>query len=151
IITEITLALYAILAIREPKYCPRASPLMWALSLFVLWMGLATITSVDPVRSFWGNLERMGGYINLLHIYALFVIAGAVITAQNWWERLFRISVIASIVMSLDAILQAFDFFGFGPSGQATNFELGSRAATFGNTIYLAVYLLFNIFITLFL
>lgn len=147
ILIEILLALYVILAIREPKYRPSASPLMWSVLAFTLWMGIATLLSVDPVKSFWSNFERMEGYVTVLHLFALFVIAGAVLTAERWWEKFFRISVAASMVQGLYALFQAFSLFGFHPSSQS-----GMRAdTTFGNAIYLAVYMLFMFFITLYL
>ncbi len=81
IIVELILLAYVILAVREPKFRPKASLLMWSLFAFVAWMGLATMTSVDSVKSFWSNFERMEGYLGLLHMFALFVVAGAVLTA----------------------------------------------------------------------
>jgi O-antigen ligase len=147
ILVEILTALYVLLAIREPNYRPRASVLMWTFCLFALWMALATIFSVDPTKSFWSNFERMDGYITQLHLLALFIIAGAMLTAEKWWEWFFRISVAASIWQGVYALLQAFQIFGFAPSSQS-----GARAdTTFGNATYLAVYMLFNIFITLYL
>src|SRR6185369_7537416 len=79
IIVEILLALYVLLAIREPKYRPSSSPLMWSIAAFTLWMGLATIFSVDPVKSFWSNFERMEGFVTIVHLFVLFVITGAVL------------------------------------------------------------------------
>ena len=55
IIVEIVLALYVLLAVCEPKYRPSTSPLMWSMGAFMVWMALATILSVDPVKSFWSN------------------------------------------------------------------------------------------------
>ena len=147
ILVEILLALYVLLAIREPKYRPRSSLIMWAFGLFVLWMAAATFFSVDPIKSFWSNFERMDGYITLLHMFALFIVAGAVLTAEKWWEKFFQVSIAASILMGLYAVCQAFNIFGLTPSSQS-----GTRAdTTFGNATYLAVYMLFNFFITLFL
>jgi len=47
IIVELLAGAYILLALREPKYRPRASTLMWAVCAFVVWMGVATIVSVD--------------------------------------------------------------------------------------------------------
>ena len=147
IIVEIVLALYVLLAVREPKYRPSTSPLMWSMGAFMVWMALATIFSVDPVKSFWSNFERMDGFITQLHLFALFVVAGAVLTAERWWERFFQVSIAASMIQGLYALFQILHWFGFAPSSQS-----GVRAdTTFGNAIYLAVYMLFMFFITLFL
>ncbi len=147
ILVEIMLAIYVILAIREPKYRPRSSYLMWAFGGFALWMLVATIFSVDPSKSFWSNYERMDGYITLVHLFALFVISGVMLTAEKWWEKFFQVSVAASMLQGVYALLQVFNLFGFTPSSQS-----GARADTsFGNATYLAVFMLFNLFISLFL
>ncbi len=147
ILVEVLLALYVLLAIREPKYRPRSSYLMWTFGLFAAWMIVATVFSVDPTKSFWSNFERMDGYITLIHLFALFIIAGAMLTAEKWWEKFFQVSVAASILQGVYAVLQIFNLFGFAPSSQS-----GARAdTTFGNATYLAVFMLFNLFITLFL
>ncbi|MDB5225331.1 MAG: hypothetical protein JWL87_283 [Candidatus Adlerbacteria bacterium] len=147
ILVEIALALYVILAIRDPKYRPRMSWLMWAGLAFVAWMAVATALSVDPLKSFWSNFERMEGYVGLFHVFVFFVISGAVLAAGNLWERFFNTSIGASMVMGLYALFQGLELFGLHPSSQS-----GARADTsFGNATYLAVYMLFNIFITLFM
>jgi len=147
ILIEVLLALYVLLAIRVPKYRPHSSTLMWAVGLLVAWLALATIFSVDPIKSFWSNFERMDGYITTIHLFALFVISGAVLTAEDWWEKFFNVSVAVSLIQGVYALLQAFKLFGLAPSSQS-----GARAdTTFGNATYLAVFMLFNFFITLYL
>ncbi len=147
ILIEILLGLYVILAVREPKYRPRSSTLLWALCAFMVWIALATIFSVDPIKSFWSNFERMEGYITTLHLFAYFIILGAVVVAEEWWERLFQISIAAGVLQALYSLCQLIHLFGLSPSSQS-----GPRLdGTFGNATYLAVFMLFNIFITLFM
>lgn len=147
IVVELVAALYLILAIREPKYRPRASWIMWAALGFVAWMAIATVFSADPLKSFWSNFERMEGYVGLMHVFAFFVIAGAVLTAENLWGRFFNTSIGVSMVMGFYALLQGLQLFGLHPSSQS-----GARADTsFGNATYLAVYMLVNIFLTLYM
>jgi O-antigen ligase/Flp pilus assembly protein TadD len=145
ILVELTLLLYVLLACIDPKYRPRASWIMWAALALVVWLGLSTITSVDPIKSFWSNFERMDGYINIIHLFAWFVITGAVLTAENLWERFMDTSIVASALMGLYAVLQLVHVL-------AISSQSGPRVdTTFGNATYLAVYMLFNIFITLFM
>jgi len=147
IIVEVLFGLYVLLAIRDPKYRPRTSWLLWAVGAFVVWMGIATFASVDPIKSFWGNFERMDGYITVLHLFMYFLMAGAVLTAEKWWEKFFQVSVSVSVLQGIYAVSQVLNIFGLSPSSQS-----GSRAdGTFGNATYLAVYMLFNFFLTLFL
>jgi len=147
ILVEILTACYVLLAIHVPKYRPRASLIMWAFGLLVVWMAISTAASVDPIKSFWSNFERMDGYITTIHLFALFVISGAVLTADAWWENSFVVVVWASVLQGLYAVMQAYHIFGLSPSSQS-----GARAdTTFGNATYLAVYMLFSFFITLYL
>lgn len=147
IIIEIVAALYIILAIRDPKYRPRASWIMWAALAFVAWMAIATLASADPIKSFWSNFERMEGYVSLIHLFVYFVIMGAVLAAENLWDRFFNASIGLSAVMGVYALFQGLQLFGLHPSSQS-----GARADTsFGNATYLAVYMLFNVFITIFM
>ncbi|HVZ76255.1 MAG TPA: O-antigen ligase family protein [Candidatus Paceibacterota bacterium] len=147
ILVEALLLIYVILAMREPKYRPKASLLMWSVGIFVAWMALATVLSVDPIKSFWSNFERMDGYITVIHLFALFIVAGAVLSAEKAWDMLFRASVIAGAIQGAYALMQVLHLFGLAPSSQS-----GPRADTsFGNATYLAVFMLFNIFLTLYM
>ncbi len=145
IVIEVLFALYILLALREPKYRPKSSLIMWVVGAFIAWMGLSTVFSVDPVKSFWSNFERMEGYVTLLHLGVFFVMAGAMLSVEDWWNRFLKVSIAASMVMGVYAMFQLMHVHGFAISSQS-----GLRVdTTFGNAIYLAVYMLFNIFITL--
>ena len=145
ILVELALLCYVLLALKEPKYRPRASLIMWAAALFVVWMAVATAVSVDPVKSFWSNFERMEGYVGLVHLFAWFVITGAVLTAERLWDKFFNVSVTVAAVQGLWAFMQ---FLGFA----SISTQSGARAdTTFGNAIYLAVFLLINVFVTLYM
>jgi tetratricopeptide (TPR) repeat protein len=147
ILVEVLLGLYILLALRDPKYRPRSSLIMWVALGFVAWMGIATALSIDPIKSFWSNFERMEGYVSLLHLFAFFVVAGAVLSAERLWERFLQTSVFASMLQGVVVLLQVLGWLGFAPSSQS-----GVRAdGTFGNATYLAVFLLINFFITLYL
>src|SRR5690606_12963950 len=71
---------------------------------------------------------------------AYFVVAGAVLTADRLWERFFQTSVGIAVVHGVIAF------------GEALSADSGIRAdSTFGNPIYLGVFLLINFFLTLYL
>jgi O-antigen ligase/tetratricopeptide (TPR) repeat protein len=146
ILVEVALVCYALLALRVPKYRPKGSALMWAVVALAVWMGLSTLASVDPIKSFWSNFERMDGYVTLLHLFAWFVITGAMLTADDLWGAFLETAVGAATLQGAIALLQVTHIFKFAPSSQS-----GPRAdTTFGNATYLAVYMLCSIFITLF-
>ena len=144
-LVEVLLGVYVLLALREPKYRPKASWVMWAACAFVVWMGLATAVSVDPIKSFWSNFERMEGYITVLHLFVYFLLVGAVVSVEEWWERLFQVSIASSACMGIYALLQLTHVL-------AISSQSGARVdTTFGNAAYLGVFMLFNCFITLFM
>src|SRR3989344_3851148 len=142
---ELLLGLYVLLALREPKYRQRSSLLMWAFALFVAWIGVTTLTSVDGVKSFWSNFERMQGYVSILHLFAYFIILGAMAEAEKWWNKIMQFAVAAGALQALYSIGQLLHVGGLSPSSQS-----GPRLdGTFGNAIYLAVFMFFTIFVTL--
>ena len=144
-LVEFALLCYLLLAFAVPKYRPRMSNIMWAVLAFVVWMGVATVLSVDPSKSFWSNFERMEGYVGLLHLFAWFVITGALLGAENLWERFLNWSVAVGAVQGLWALLQFLGWFSISS-------QSGARAdTTFGNATYTAVYLLINLFLALYL
>lgn len=70
----------------------------------MLVLGISTIGSVDSLRSFWSNYERMEGYVLFLHLGAFFLVAGAVMKYHvGWWKWFFRASLGMSVIVGLDA------------------------------------------------
>lgn len=141
IIVEVVFAAWLILAISDPAYRPKRSPILYALLAFLVVIGLADVFGSAPVKSFWSNFERMEGYITLLHLGAFFVVASSVFD-EGRWKKWWNTTLAASVIMALYALFQVF--------GVISPNQAGSRVdGTFGNTIYLAVYMLFHIFIAL--
>jgi hypothetical protein len=145
ILVELATGIYVLLAMYEPKYRPRLSRLTCAAAVFVVWGAIVVFTSVDPRKSFWSNVERMDGYLMLLHLFAYFLIAASVITAEKWWKEFLQISLFASTLMGLYGLLQVIGIISISQQ----NFP--RIDTTFGNPTFLAVYLLFGIFIALLL
>ena len=144
ILVELLFGVYLVLALREPKYRPRFSWTLAAVVAFAAWAGVATLLSVDPTKSFWGNFERMEGYITVLHLLAYFIMASAVLSAEKLWTWFLRISVALSAVMSGYGILQLMNKIAIDQGGVRLD-------GTLGNAAYFAVYMLFNIFFALIL
>ena len=108
-------------------------------------MGVATLMSVDPAKSFWSNFERMEGYITTLHLFVYFVMVGAVASVGKLWERFMQVAVASGALMGCYAMLQLAGVLSISS-------QSGPRVdSTFGNAAYLGVFMLFSVFITLFL
>jgi len=142
IIVEIIFALWAILALRDSTARPKFSYILASFASFVAIIALANIFGENPSRSFWSNFERMEGFITLLHVFALFVVMGSTLLTNQLWTRLFQTSLFVSLIVCFYSFLQL--------AGLITINQGGVRVdATFGNATYLAIYLVFHIFIAL--
>jgi O-antigen ligase/tetratricopeptide (TPR) repeat protein len=143
IVVELLFGVWMALAVIAPQYRPRRSPMLIALCFFVGAITLATIFGADPYQSFWSNLERMEGLITHLHLLALFLVAGhAVRTKAEWAYAVYGI-VGVGVIVTGHAILQYFGLMGIVGAYRPY--------ATFGNSIYLAGYLIFSLFLSVLL
>ncbi len=123
---------------------PRFSWVWAAVAGFTAIIIIADLAGVSFYKSFWSNYERMDGLITLIHLYAYFLVAGSVLNTRQRWSVFLNVSVFASVIMSFYAFLQL--------AGKITINQGGVRVdGTFGNATYLAVYMLFNFFIAIFL
>lgn len=140
LLAEIAFGGWLILALRDARYRPRWSPVLWSLVALVAVAILATVFSVNPIKSLWSNFERMEGLVTYLHLFAYFLALIGMLQSREWWQRFFTASVGVSVAVSLYALGQMFGLFEIHQSGVRLD-------ATLGNATYLAVFLLFNIFL----
>lgn len=144
IIVEIIFAAWVVLALSDPSVRPKKSALLYVVGAFVISMGISTVLAENPHKAFWSNFERMEGYIGLLHLAAYFLVISSMFTAQKLWNRFFNTSVGVSVLLALYGVGQLAGWFTINQGGVRVD-------ATFGNATYLAVYMLFHVFLTLYL
>ncbi len=120
---------YIFLALLDKDYRPKKSMLMYAVFSFIGVLVLATLNSVDPVKSFWSNFERMEGLLTMIYMSVLFIISASAIK-KNEWTYLMNTSLIISIIVGLEAL------------GGTEARIVGNL----GNSSYLGVYALIHIF-----
>lgn len=141
IIVEVIFAAWVLLALLDSDSRPKKSPILYAVAGFIALIGIANLFGVAPIKSFWSNYERMEGFISLLHLGAFFLVIGSVFKEVDW-KRWWNTSLVASALMVVYALFQVL--------GIITPSQFNVRVdGTFGNAIYLAVYMLFHIFIAL--
>ncbi len=141
ILVEIVFTLWLILALRDPSVRPRKSLLFFAMTAFVVVIGIADLLGANPFKSFWSNFERMEGWIGLIHLYAFFVVLWSTFREAKWWRMLFETTIAVSVIEALYGVLQL--------AGKLPINQGGVRVdGTFGNATYLAVYMLFSLFFT---
>ncbi|MBX4197928.1 O-antigen ligase family protein [Candidatus Parcubacteria bacterium] len=144
IIVEIIFGAWAILALTHPHYRPKKSWIMWSILAFIAIITLADIFGANPYKSIWSNYERMEGLITLLHLGAYFVIAATVLSTERLWNWFWNTSLAASVIIIFYSFFQIFGLITINQSSTRLD-------ATFGNATYLAVYMLFHVFITAYL
>lgn len=144
LIVEIIFGVWFILCLRDETYRPKFSWLFVSILAFLAVVGIADILSVNPFKSFWSNYERMEGFIGIAHFVMFFVVCGSILRESKVWNYLLTTSFGVSFLMSIYSLLQIM--------GKITINQGGVRVdGTFGNASYLAIYMVFHIFIGLLL
>src|SRR3989338_3356333 len=145
ILVELMAGAYIALALVLPQYRPRKSWVLIAFALFVFIIGIADTQGAMPFKSFWSNYERMEGWVTLAHLLVYLVVVAGVMNAEKLWQRLWVWSLSISVFFSLMGLAQILSWLPLNLGGNA---GLAARIdVTFGNPIYLGVYMLFHIFL----
>src|SRR3989344_4621011 len=79
-------------------------PLFAAVSGFALMFMLATLFAFDKHAAFWSNYERGEGGFQMLHYYALFFLTVFLFREKKDWDKLFWVSIVATVFMILYGI-----------------------------------------------
>ncbi len=143
-IIEIMAVFYLILIWKDRSYLPSRHPLLIIFALFTLTFGASTFISVNPYLSFWGSLERMGGWWTFVHYLVYFIILLSIFRTREDWLRLAKFAV---FVGALSA------FYGFGQKTDI-KFFIGSGGrdrifGTIGNAALFAGYQIIVLFLAL--
>lgn len=144
ILIELLAGIWIILIIIEKRYRPRFNWLLGAILTFLTLITIADIFGANPLKSMWGNLERMDGLIGLIHYIIYFFIVGTMFDTEKLWGRLFNTTIGVSVFLSLLALVQ------LGGGMEIKTVE-GRLDSTFGNATYFAAYLLIHIFLACFM
>jgi len=110
---------------------------------FVAVAFVATVFSTNVHRSLFGMLDRMTGFISILHIGMLYFLVRVLFSRQEM-EKLVRWASISIALVAVYALLQNYGLIDreFGLSGRSVG--------SFTNPAIIAGYLLFGVFLSLF-
>lgn len=140
IIVEVVLALWVVLACYDRQYRPRFSWILASFGTLMLVMLVANVLAVHPTTALWSNFERMDGYVTLIHVFAYFLVLGTMLRTPKVWSYFFHTSLVVAGFVALKGLSQL---------SAATG---GVRVdSTLGNAAYMAVYMLFHVFILAYL
>lgn len=151
ILVEIACVGWLTLAAIDRAYRPTFS---WALALFgafVSWMFIADLFALNAHKAFWSNFERMDGFVTLIHAFLFFLIAGIVLAKGVLWRKWWWVFIGVTALVCFHGIMQLLCIGQVcgAPGSAFAIHQSGIRLdASFGNSIYLAVYLLFAVFVT---
>jgi O-antigen ligase/tetratricopeptide (TPR) repeat protein len=134
IIVEVVFVAYVVASILDKTIRPRFS---WMLTSFTALIGvmlIATLQAEHVSTALWSNFERMDGYVTLVHVYLYFVVLAAMLRTEVAWNRFFYVTVGVATLVALKGVAQL--------SGTTTRVD-----SSLGNAAYMAIYMLFHIFI----
>lgn len=140
IIVEIVVALWVVLACYDRQYRPRFSWILAAFGSLMVVMLVANLLAVHPATALWSNFERMDGYVTLIHVFGYFVVLGTMLQTPKIWSYFFHTSLVVAGFVALKGLSQL--------SASTGGVRVDS---TLGNAAYMAVYMLFHIFILAYL
>ncbi|NQV93125.1 O-antigen ligase family protein [Candidatus Kaiserbacteria bacterium] len=144
ILIELLFGGWVILALYNKAYRPRFSWLLGSIVAFVGVIAVADIFGENPAKSIWSNFERMDGLVTLVHLLLYFLVATTVLNTEKLWTRFLNTSVAVSGFLGIYGLFQLWGFLTIHQGGVRLD-------ATFGNATYLAIYMLFHVFITVLL
>ena len=130
VIVELTLGIFLFVVVRR-EWRPQASrdPFFLALLAFVGINVVASQFGVSPLRSMFGDYERMWGVWAWLNLLIYYVLLRTFMRPRDWM-RFFQLSVAVSLVV---ACIEIRSWAGGGPT-----------SSTLGNVGLLAPYLFFH-------
>ncbi len=141
IIVDVVFAAWIILALYEVKYRPKVSGITWSFGVLLIIMFFANLLGVHPDSSFWSNFERMDGYVSLVHTFLYMLMLGSVLQTKRHWQYILNTSLAVAFMVAFYGLAQ------YGGFIEGNN-RIDSRL---GNAAYMAIYMLFHIFVAFWL
>ena len=148
ITVEIIFASWILLFLRNQDYLPKWSSVQVLFTTFTVVLLIADILGVGFLRSFWSNFERMDGWVTLVHLWGYFMVLTSTFSVREgdrrMWNNYFSVSLLVAGIVGIYGFAQ---LFGFAKIHQGS----ARIDASLGNAIYLAVYMMFNSFLAIYM
>ncbi len=145
IVVELALPIYIYLVCVNKNLRPKLNnPLNIFVIAFFIINVVTAFLGVNPMRSLWGNFERMGGVYYLAHLVLLFFYIQLLGRAQGVYLKRFLQAFVAVAAL---VTLNGLSGWIHGPTF-TTDLSLPDRvSSTFGNPIFFASYLIVPLFL----
>lgn len=132
ILIELLAIFWVALIVKYPEWRPKKSYITCGLIGFFVVMLASCFTSVDWNLSYWGDIERMLGFFQVVHFLFFYLIIITVMRTKEDWKYFMIASVVAAVINALYGLtISAF--------------------TTIGNTAYVSGYMIFNLFFAVWL
>ena len=95
IFIEIAFLMWIPLIILSPKLRNFKSPIVIAVSIYMLIALVASFTGVSSNVSIWSTYERMQGLFDLLHWFAYFIMVGSIFTNSSQWKIFLSVNLLS--------------------------------------------------------
>ena len=131
-------------------------PLFIAISIFTLFYLLASLFAYDPPSAFWSNYERGEGGFQMIHYYLFFFLLLLAFKEKKEWINLFKFSIVSAILVIVygfladQGIVSSF-ISSFAQGSFWNRLTAGRFQGSLGNPAYIAPYLMFSLFYSLYL
>ncbi|MFA4990801.1 MAG: O-antigen ligase [Candidatus Paceibacterota bacterium] len=125
------------------KYRPRFNLLTIAVTIFFGAILLSCIFSWHPYRSFWGNAERMEGFISLIHFYFFFLALSSLFHHDKEYIRKLVFSSIC--INFFGVIFPILEWLRVMPLPRGES--LARPGGVFGNPTFFAGFILVHLFL----
>ncbi len=144
ILVEIVFGLFVLLAFIDKEYRPKLSWITKSILFFALAILVSDLLGANVYKSLWSNYERMEGFVLIAHLVLYYIIISSMFTTRVRWNQFFNMTLMASLIMSFYGALQLMGKIAINQGGVRVD-------ATFGNSAYLAIYLVLHIFLCLYM
>ncbi len=138
ILVTVVLAGWVTLACLDARYRPKWSWVLGSFGALIVVMFFANLFGKHPPSSFWSNFERMDGYLTLVHVFGYFLALGSMIQTKTLWNWYLNTSLVVAFFVGM---------YGLAQSSGMVEGASGRVDSWLGNPTYLAIYMLFHIFV----
>lgn len=151
IIIELALPFFLYLIIFHKDVRPKIS---WLSRLILIFFGLLFLSSllgVDWSKSFWGNDERMRGLWGFLHFLLFYFYIITAFSTEKDRKKIFLFAISVGLIVAIYGVIEeAHPAFSIDASASSALPGHHRVISTMGNPIFLAGYLIFVCFLSLY-